>query len=368
MEYRNENVDVTIVGSQFMWPGFLRISFGHLEELGEKERERQIELDIKSLQILRAIIHNEIIQMHPNLKEDNPTMFRKWVGHLTLYTNSYAHGVSMHIILPPITQALCVPSATCTECYSGLWQCSVQGQCVRRTHIQWYSMVSELVLQIMHMQLDGSRVLWLLTPASTRWFPCCPTAMMTLWGRCWHSWRPLCFLATGTCRRAWNTCSPHGRNTFSPPCRSCSHTQLSHIGRGGYTQWEVYPVCGSFSNLNICASSYFSVIRANILQFDVQLRFFAWPCRQTLLAQMEARLATEKMLVKTWLSMHYTVQRLEIWVALQAVCVLSCSLPPTHTRYRLIHLNHFEGVEGRRRKVLSLWSPWWVIALQWLSL
>ena len=54
-----------------------RISFGQLEEMEEKDRQRQVELDIKSLQILRAIIHNEIIQMHPNLKEDNPTMFRK---------------------------------------------------------------------------------------------------------------------------------------------------------------------------------------------------------------------------------------------------------------------------------------------------
>jgi len=54
-----------------------RISFGQLEEMEEKERQHQVELDVKSLQILRAIIHNEIIQMHPNLKEDNPTMFRK---------------------------------------------------------------------------------------------------------------------------------------------------------------------------------------------------------------------------------------------------------------------------------------------------
>jgi len=37
----------------------------------------------------------------------------------------------------------------------------------------------------------------------------------------------------------------------------------------------VYPVCGSFSDLNICESSCFSVIRAHILQFDVQLCFFA---------------------------------------------------------------------------------------------
>jgi len=48
--------------------------------MGEKERQRQIELDVKSLQILRAIIHNEIMHIDPNLKEESPTTFRKWVA------------------------------------------------------------------------------------------------------------------------------------------------------------------------------------------------------------------------------------------------------------------------------------------------
>ena len=47
--------------------------------MDEKERQGQVELDVKSLQILRAIIHNEIMHSDPNLKEDNPPLFRKWV-------------------------------------------------------------------------------------------------------------------------------------------------------------------------------------------------------------------------------------------------------------------------------------------------
>ena len=57
-----------------------RISFSRLSEMGEKERQRQIELDVKSLQILRAIIHNEIMHIDPKLKEESPTTFRKWVA------------------------------------------------------------------------------------------------------------------------------------------------------------------------------------------------------------------------------------------------------------------------------------------------
>ena len=54
-----------------------RISFSRLSEMGEEERQRQIELDVKSLQILRAIIHNEIMHIDPKLKEESPTTFRK---------------------------------------------------------------------------------------------------------------------------------------------------------------------------------------------------------------------------------------------------------------------------------------------------
>lgn len=43
----------------------------------EEDRRNQDELDIKCLQILRAIIHNEIIKIDPTLKENSPSGYRK---------------------------------------------------------------------------------------------------------------------------------------------------------------------------------------------------------------------------------------------------------------------------------------------------
>ena len=57
-----------------------RISFSKLEDVDEVERQRQDELDIKCLQILRAIIHNEIMLIDPELRENNPSAFRKYVS------------------------------------------------------------------------------------------------------------------------------------------------------------------------------------------------------------------------------------------------------------------------------------------------
>ena len=55
-----------------------RISLGRLEQgLPEAERRRQDQVDIKSLQILRAIIYNQIIQIDPELKERNPPEYRE---------------------------------------------------------------------------------------------------------------------------------------------------------------------------------------------------------------------------------------------------------------------------------------------------
>ena len=55
----------------------LEISFRNLETSTEKERQRQDELDIKCLQIMRAIIHNEIVQIDPELREDSPSVYRR---------------------------------------------------------------------------------------------------------------------------------------------------------------------------------------------------------------------------------------------------------------------------------------------------
>ncbi len=55
----------------------LEISFNRLESLSEKERERQDSLDIKCLQIMRGIIHNEIVHIDPQLMEDSPPDYHK---------------------------------------------------------------------------------------------------------------------------------------------------------------------------------------------------------------------------------------------------------------------------------------------------
>ena len=74
-------IQLTTVGSFTVVPPtlwlFPRISFSLLNEMGDKERQSQVELDVKSLQILRAIIHNQIMHIDPNLREESPTTFRK---------------------------------------------------------------------------------------------------------------------------------------------------------------------------------------------------------------------------------------------------------------------------------------------------
>ena len=55
----------------------LEYSFDHFQDLEEEDRRKQDELDIKCLQIMRAIIHNEIMNIDPNLKENSPTAYRK---------------------------------------------------------------------------------------------------------------------------------------------------------------------------------------------------------------------------------------------------------------------------------------------------
>ncbi len=58
----------------------LEISFNGLGSLTEKERERQDQLDIKCLQIMRAIIHNEVVHIDAQLLEDSPPDYHKRCG------------------------------------------------------------------------------------------------------------------------------------------------------------------------------------------------------------------------------------------------------------------------------------------------
>ena len=54
-----------------------RISFRKLKDLDETERQRQDELDVKTLRILRAIVHNEIVNIDPELYEGDPPGYRR---------------------------------------------------------------------------------------------------------------------------------------------------------------------------------------------------------------------------------------------------------------------------------------------------
>jgi len=50
-----------------------------LADLDEKERYRQDRSDIRHIQLLRAMIHNEIMFVDPDLREEgqDPVLFRK---------------------------------------------------------------------------------------------------------------------------------------------------------------------------------------------------------------------------------------------------------------------------------------------------
>ena len=51
--------------------------------MSEAEKRRQVQVDIKCLQILRAIIYNQIVQIDPELKEREPVKYRAYV-YITL--------------------------------------------------------------------------------------------------------------------------------------------------------------------------------------------------------------------------------------------------------------------------------------------
>ena len=57
-------------------PLLVRISFNKLKDLDDTERRRQDELDLKTLRILRAIVHNRIVYIDPDLQENDPAGYR----------------------------------------------------------------------------------------------------------------------------------------------------------------------------------------------------------------------------------------------------------------------------------------------------
>ena len=54
----------------------LKYSYDNFYELNEREKLKQERLDVKSLQLLRGAIHNEILFIDPTLKDKNPVQYR----------------------------------------------------------------------------------------------------------------------------------------------------------------------------------------------------------------------------------------------------------------------------------------------------
>lgn len=52
-----------------------------MKDLDVAERRRQDELDIKNLRILRAIVHNEIMNIDKELREEDPASYRRRCVH-----------------------------------------------------------------------------------------------------------------------------------------------------------------------------------------------------------------------------------------------------------------------------------------------
>jgi len=60
-----------------------RASYNNLSDLDEKERQRQDKNDIRYLYILRTLIHNQIMLVDPDLKEEgqDPAAYRMFVNN-----------------------------------------------------------------------------------------------------------------------------------------------------------------------------------------------------------------------------------------------------------------------------------------------
>lgn len=61
---------------------YCRSSFNNLADLDEKERQRQDRNDIRYLHLLRTLIHNQVMLVDPELKEEgqDPILYRMLVN------------------------------------------------------------------------------------------------------------------------------------------------------------------------------------------------------------------------------------------------------------------------------------------------
>ena len=56
---------------------YFRSSYNNLANLDDRERQKQDRNDIRYLQILRTLIHNQVMFVDANLREQSPTLFKK---------------------------------------------------------------------------------------------------------------------------------------------------------------------------------------------------------------------------------------------------------------------------------------------------
>ena len=66
----------------------LKYSYDNFYELNEREKLKQERLDVKSLQLLRGAIHNEILHIDPTLKDRNPVQYRQELENVEAIQNS----------------------------------------------------------------------------------------------------------------------------------------------------------------------------------------------------------------------------------------------------------------------------------------
>ena len=69
-----------------MWIcSLFRISVSSEQHLSEAEQQKQDLLDIRCLQVLRALIHNRIKLIDPELKDRDPAEYRKYSWVMQYY-------------------------------------------------------------------------------------------------------------------------------------------------------------------------------------------------------------------------------------------------------------------------------------------
>ena len=82
-----------------------RISVSSEEYLSEAEQHEQDLLDIRCLQVLRALIHNQIKMIDPELKDRDPVVYRRCVAQRRVLLLCFKDVSGILSVLVPSTQS-----------------------------------------------------------------------------------------------------------------------------------------------------------------------------------------------------------------------------------------------------------------------